>query len=232
MPLLFHKLRQWDAISATRVDAIAANSNFIRQRVHRAWGRDSTVVHPPVETSLYSAVTDVEAPYLWVGHMTPYKRADLALDAFNALGLPLLMVGEGQMAALLKERAGPNIRIVSKLNFAELRDAYARARALVFTAEEDFGIVPVEAMASGRPVLAYGRGGALDSVAPGVSGLFFAEQTVASLIEGVLAMEDWLPNFDPAAAVARAELFSPERFDRGIAALLAANGWNGPIAVR
>jgi glycosyltransferase involved in cell wall biosynthesis len=232
MPWLFHSLRQWDTTSAARVDVIAANSNFIRQRVRRAWGRDATVVHPPVDTGLFSKSANVGAPYLWVGQMTPYKRADLALDAFNALKLPLLMVGDGEMAADLRARAGPTITIIDRLDFAGLRKAYADARALVFTAEEDFGIVPVEAMASGRPVLAYGRGGALDSVAPGVSGLFFAEQTAQSVIDGVRAMEAWLPDFDPDAAIAQAQNFAPERFDAGIADLLAASGWNGPIAGR
>jgi glycosyltransferase involved in cell wall biosynthesis len=232
MPTLFHRLRQWDTTSAMRVDAIAANSSFIRQRVRRAWGREATVVHPPVETSLFHRAEEVHAPYLWVGQMTPYKRADLALDAFNAMKLPLLMVGDGEMAAALKARAGPTIKIVPKLNFADLRAAYANARALVFTAEEDFGIVPVEAMASGRPVLAYGRGGALDTVAARVSGLFFAEQTVDSLMEGIRAMEAWLPDFDPAAAIAQAANFSPEKFDDGIAAVLAAHGWNEAIGGR
>lgn len=216
MPLMFRGLRDWDVASASRVDRILANSHFIQRRIRRAWGREASVVFPPVEVDLFSRSQDVEPRYLWVGQMTPYKRADLAVDAFNDLKLPLLMVGDGEMAAELKKRAGPTIEIVPKLDFAGLRRAYATARALIFTAEEDFGIVPVEMMASGRPVLAYGKGGAIDTVAPGVSGLFFDEQTPASVIEGVRAMEAWLPDFDPAAGMAHARRFAPEVFDRGI----------------
>ncbi len=221
MPFLFRGLRDWDVTSASRVDSIVANSHFIQRRIRRAWGRDSRVVFPPVEVDLFKPSPDVESRYLWVGQMTPYKRADLALDAFNAMKLPLLMVGDGEMAAELRQRAGPTVEIVSKLDFAGLRRAYATSRALVFTAEEDFGIVPVEMMASGRPVLAFGKGGAIDTVAPGVSGLFFDAQTPTSLIEGVRAMEDWLPDYDPEAGRAHARRFAPEVFDRGILDALA-----------
>ncbi|WP_422785813.1 glycosyltransferase [Rhizorhabdus argentea] len=221
MPWVFHRLRAWDSGSAHGVDTILANSNFIRKRVQKAWGRDAKVVFPPVDVDLFRPSTNIEDRYLWVGQMTPYKRADLAVDAFNELKLPLLMVGEGEMAAELKRRAGPNITIVPKLDFDRLRLAYSRAKALVFTAEEDFGIVPVEAMASGRPVLAYGRGGALDTVVPGSSGLYFAEQTTESLVEGVRTMEAWLPGFDPAAAMNQARNFSPDKFDAGILGALS-----------
>jgi glycosyltransferase involved in cell wall biosynthesis len=216
MPWSFHSLRQWDALSAARVDKILANSNFIKKRVRRAWGREATVVFPPVEVDLFAPESTIHDHYLWVGQMTPYKRADLVVAAFNELGLPILMVGQGEEAAKLRRLAKPNIRIVDKLDFPSLKHAYASARALIFAAEEDFGIVPVEAMASGRPVLALGAGGALDTVLPDVSGQFFHEQTCSALIEGVEQFERWLPHFDPAAAIDRARQFAPEYFDRGI----------------
>ena len=220
MPLMFHGLRQWDVTSAARVDQFVANSSFIQKRIQRAWRRDSLVVHPPVSVDLFKPRSDVTDRYLWVGQMTPYKRADIALEAFNRSGLPLLMVGEGEMAADLRKRAKPNVTIMSKLNFDQLREAYATCRALVFTAEEDFGIVPVEAMASGRPVLAYGRGGALDSIVANETGQFFGEQTPESLMEAVERLEAWMPHFDPDVAVERARFFAPERFDEGMRAAI------------
>ena len=223
MPWMFHRLRSWDVSSARRVDRLVANSHFIQARIARSWGRDSGVVHPPVEVDLFepAAPGDVSDRFLWVGQMTPYKRADIALEAFNRLGLPLLMVGTGEMARELRRRAGPTIEIVERLEFDQLRRAYATCRALIFTAEEDFGIVPVEAMASGRPVIAYGRGGVLDSVIPGETGLFFNEQNASSLVGALAAFEQWAPHFDPADAVRQARQFAPDRFDAGILAALA-----------
>jgi glycosyltransferase involved in cell wall biosynthesis len=222
MPLTFPGLRQWDTTSAARVDRIVANSRFIQQRIQKVWRRESVVVHPPVDTTLFGVAESVGDRWLWVGQLTPYKRADLAVDAFNQLGLPLLMVGDGPMAKELRRRAGPNITITPRLGFAALRDAYAGCRALLFTAEEDFGIVPVEALASGRPVLAYGRGGALDSVDPGRTGDLFDHQTVESVVTGVEALERWLPHFEPACAVRSAERFSPAAFDAGMLTATAA----------
>jgi glycosyltransferase involved in cell wall biosynthesis len=220
MPFLFHYLRGWDAQSAARVDRLVANSHFIRRRIARAWGREADVVHPPVATDLFRPVAPAEVTprYLWVGQMISYKRPNLVVEAFNRLGLPLLMVGDGDMFEAVAAKAGPNVEVVRRLGLGGLAQAYATCRALVFAAEEDFGIVPVEANAAGRPVLAYGRGGILDSIVPDETGLFFSEQTVEAIIAGVEALEAWLPMFDPAAAVANAARFAPERFDEGFSA--------------
>lgn len=216
MPWMFHRLRMWDVSSASRVDKFVANSSFIQRRISRVWGKGSSVVHPPVDTAMFKKSLDLESRYLWVGQMTPYKRADLVVEAFNRLGLPLLMVGVGEMLEQLTRIARSNITIVPRMNYAALREAYARCRALIFVAEEDFGIIPVEAMASGRPVLAFDSGGVQDSVTSEISGLFFQEQTVESLMGGVEAMEDWLPHFDPEQAILQADRFAPRHFDAGI----------------
>ena len=221
MPMIYHWLRQWDVSSSARVDRLAANSEFVRRRIAKVWGRESEVIHPPVDTSLFTPSTEIEDYYLWVGAMVSYKRPDLAVDAFTANGLPLLMVGQGSMLRRLKARAGSNIRFVDRLDFNALRRAYARARAFVITAEEDFGIAPVEAMASGRPVIALGRGGALDTVVPGRTGVFFDRQEPESLIIAVKEMQKFLCHFDPRDTVAQADRFSPEHFDQRFRQLIA-----------
>jgi glycosyltransferase involved in cell wall biosynthesis len=213
MPALYSRLRQWDVSSSARVDRFAANSTFIRQRIRKVWRREAEVIHPPVDVGLFTPSIETEAYYLWVGAMVPYKRPDLAVDAFNANGLPLLMVGSGAMLKALRARARDNITFVERMDFNALRRTFARARAYVMTAEEDFGMTPVEAMASGRPVLAFGRGGALDTVVPDRTGILFARQDSEALVEAVERMEGFLTRFDPRDAVEQAGRFAPERFD-------------------
>ncbi len=209
----FSYLRQWDTASAARVDHFVANSSFIKARIARAWRRDADIVHPPVAVSEFRKAEAVSERYLWVGQMTAYKRPDIVLEAFNKLGLPLLMVGDGDMAKSIAKAAGPNVEIKNRLDFAQLKHAYATCKALIFSAEEDFGIVPVEANASGRPVIAFGRGGIRDSIIPDETGLFFDDQSAAAIIDAVSRFEIWAKHFDPDAAIKNAARFAPERFD-------------------
>ncbi len=232
MPVFFPRLRTWDVASAARVDDFIANSDFVRRRIMKVYRRDATVVYPPAPVERFAASPDVGPGYLWVGELAPYKRADIAVEAFTRMGLPLTVVGDGAMARSVRRGAGDNIRFVTRLDFAGLRDAYARCRALVFTAEEDFGIVPVEVMASGRPVLAYGAGGALETVVPEVTGILFQPQTVEGLIEGVRRLESWLPRFDPRAAIEHAAGFSEQRFRSNLLRALGKAAENGPPAAK
>ncbi len=222
MPIIFSRLRQWDVTSAARVDAFIANSSFIKARIRRAWGRESCVVHPCVAVSDFAPSNDVGPGYLWVSQLRPYKRAMLAVEAFNRLGLPLTIIGDGPQAAELRRAAKPNISFKSRLTYRELQVAYATCRALVFTPEEDFGIVPVEANASGRPVIAFGRGGVTDSIVPEQTGIFFDAQTPDSLCDAVERFERWLPDFDQQDALRNAARFAPECFDAGFGHAVAA----------
>lgn len=208
-------LQRWDRRSSSRIDALIANSHNVAGKLGRFWGRSAHVVHPPVDLARFSTgpLGRGEGDYfLWLGAFAPYKRLDIAIDAFAALGLPLRIVGGGQEEARLSGRAlPPNVKLLGAKSDAELPELYRRARAFIFTAEEDFGITPLEAQASGRPVIALGRGGALETVTP-KTGLFFAEQTAESLADAVRRFERSAEAFDPASARSHAAAFSPERF--------------------
>ncbi|MET0547010.1 MAG: glycosyltransferase [Caulobacterales bacterium] len=218
MDVFSPSLRLWDVSSAQRVDRFISNSNFVSRRISKYYRRDSDIVYPPVDVDAFEISSQVSPHYLWLGQLTAYKRPDIAIEAFNRLGLPLLVIGEGEMEAQLKRRAKPNISFKKGLSFAELKQAYQTSRGLIFTAEEDFGIVPVEMMASGRPVLAYGRGGALDTVVNNVSGRFFHEQSVDSLVHALDDFEKWLPAFSPVEGKRSMDKFRPENFDAGVLA--------------
>lgn len=234
MPLLTHHLRIWDALSALRVDRFVANSHFIAQRIHRVYRREAVVIHPPVDVDRFTVGGERDDYYLVFGQLIRYKRADLAVEAFNRLGKRLVVIGEGALADELRRQAGPNIEFLGRQPDAVVSGYLQRCRALIFPGEEDFGIVPLEAMACGRPVIAYGRGGALDYVLPGVTGRFFHEQTAEALAEAVLAFEAEESLFEPAAIRRHAEGFSAERFRREmegfVSGLLAERGIQAPAA--
>jgi glycosyltransferase involved in cell wall biosynthesis len=212
MSLVSPSLRQWDAASASRSDSIMANSRFVRARIAKFWAREASVVYPPVETSLFTQQAEVGDEYLWVGQLVPYKRPDLAVDAFTANGRKLHVIGDGPMERALRKRAGPNVRFTPRMDFAALKASYASAKALVFTGEEDFGMTPVEVMASGRPVLAYARGGALETVVDGLTGRYFHGNRAEDLVTALDEFDGWLPKFDPYSAIKQAQLFSAENF--------------------
>lgn len=220
MPYLSNRLRQWDMISSARVDAFAANSAFVSQRIEKYYRRDAQIVHPPVSVDLFQPSPERDDYFLWVGQLVPYKGCDIAIEAFNRLKLPLVIVGDGAGRKRLESKAGPTIKFVKSLPLKELARAYARAQALIFTAMEDFGIVPVEAQASGCPVIALGRGGALETVTEGDTGLFFGEQSAESLVQAVEKFLQIRHEFDPARAVASAQRFRPEQFDMRFAAFV------------
>lgn len=217
MPLFAPGLRQWDMASAARSDMIMANSAYVAARVRKFWGREAAVVHPPVDTDLYQPSDRVEEEYLWAGQLIPYKLPDVAVAAFTASGRKLHVVGTGPMLPRLRAMAGPGIRFSERLPFDDLRRAYATCKALVFTSEEDFGMIPVEVMASGRPVIAYGRGGALESVVDGRTGLFYTDKGEQGLVRALDEFEAWLPTFRVQDAVARARDFAPARFRETVA---------------
>jgi glycosyltransferase involved in cell wall biosynthesis len=216
MPPLAHYLRVWDTVSASRVDRYVANSNAVAGRIRRYYGREAEVVWPPVDTTAFQPVDpDDRGDYmLMVGELVGYKRPDLAVEAFNRMRRKLVVIGGGEMLAHIRRIAGPTVTVLGPTPFAELRDHYARCQALIFPGEEDFGIVPVEAMASGRPVIAYGRGGATETVLPGVSGILFDEQSVDALIAAVEGFRE--EDFDPMAIVAHAGGFSRDVFIDGM----------------
>lgn len=212
MPPLAHYLRMWDVTSAKRVDSFVANSATVARRISRYYGVDSTVIHPPVDTEAFSiaAPSELEDYYLMAGELVSYKRPDLAVRAFNEMKLKLVVIGGGEMLGEIRRLAGPTVTILGSQPFDVLKRHYARCRALVFPGEEDFGMVPVEAMASGRPVIAFGRGGATETVASGISGIFFAEQTIdaiAAAVENLSRME-----IDPERIATHASQFGQEQF--------------------
>lgn len=212
-PLLAY-LRWWDRRVTEHVDVLLANSENVRRRIRRCYGREAEVVYPPVRVSAFRPRAEREDFYLTVSRLAPYKRIDLIVDAFSQLGYPLVVIGEGQDRLKIEPRAGGNVQLLGYQPDPVVRDHMERCKAFVFAADEDFGIAPVEAQAAGAPVIAYRKGGALETVIEGRTGMFFDEQSVQSLSESVRQFETTAPKFDLDALTENAGRFSIERFRR------------------
>ena len=185
LALMLHPLRLWDAVSANYVDYFIANSYNVARRITKFYRRESHVIHCPVDCSKYQISDEVDEYYLIVSRLREYKRIDLAIQAFNQLNRPLVIIGEGSDRERLERMASKNITFLGKVSDEMLQTYYARCRALIFPGEEDFGLTPVEVQAAGRPVIAYARGGALETVQEGVTGRLFYPQSPEALTDAI-----------------------------------------------
>jgi glycosyltransferase involved in cell wall biosynthesis len=218
LSILLSRWRQWDWIAAQRVDRYVANSHLTASRVRRYFGRDSEVLHPPVELERF-APGPVGDRYLVVAELMAHKRIDIAVHAFNRLRKPLTVVGDGPELRRLRRLAGPTVRFTGRLPDARVAEMLRAARALVVTASEEFGIAAVESLASGRPVIALGDGGVLESVVEGQTGTYYGENSPQALAEAVARFDPLA--IDPAACVAAAQRFGTRRFQAMMRAIVA-----------
>jgi glycosyltransferase involved in cell wall biosynthesis len=222
--LILHYMRLFDSASADRVDVFVANSHTVARRIWKTYRRQASVIYPPVDTQAYVLHPEKENYYVTVSRLVPYKRVDLIVEAFSQMpDRELIVIGHGPDFKRIAALAGPNVSMLGYQPHEVVRHYMQRARAFVFAAEEDFGIVPVEAQACGTPVIAYGRGGITESVIPGETGLFFYEQSTASLRDAVRVFEGVHDRFDPPFIRLNAERFSVERFCREFSQLVEAH---------
>ncbi len=223
---LLHKIRMWDLRTANGVDHFIADSGFIRRRIQKVYRREADVIYPPVDVNAFTLQQQKEDFYLTASRMVPYKRIDLIAEAFSTMpDKRLIIIGDGPEMEKIRAKAGANVQILGYQPFEVLRDHLQRAKAFVFAAEEDFGIAPLEAQACGTPVIAFGKGGALETVvgrgrSDAATGVFFPEQTVSSLVDAVNRFEAEPQAFDAEACRQHALKFSPEIFRKQIAELV------------
>ena len=215
---ILHKIRLWDARTANGVDSFIAISHFIARRIKKVYRRESTVIYPPVDIHAFTQVDNKESFYLAASRMVPYKRIDLIVEAFSKMpDRRLVVIGDGPEFDKVKAKAGKNIEILGYQEFGVLKDHMQRARAFVYAAEEDFGIIPLEAQACGTPVIAFGKGALLETIRDLASheeptGVFFKSQTVESIKETVEYFEKNMEGITPEACRKNAERFAPEVF--------------------
>ncbi len=215
--LLLHYIRAWDALAASRPDALIANSNFIARRIQKIYRRDATVIYPPVDSDFFTPGERREDFYLTASRLIPYKRVDLIAQAFQSMPeKKLVIIGDGSEAPKIKSLCGPNVTWLGYQPDDVLKSHMQRCRAFIFAAKEDFGITPVEAQACGTPVIAYGEGGALETVNPPESaqptGIFYRDQSAAAIRAAVLDFERDPGRFTASACRRNAERFSNRRF--------------------
>lgn len=223
MRLLSPALRLWDTVSSNRVDYFIANSHTVARRIRKHWRREAAVVNPPVNIENFPLSTETrEDFYVCLGQMVSYKRMDIAVAACTRLNLPLVVAGEGECLESLKKMAGPTVRFVGRPDSAEVYRLFSRCRALLFPGEEDFGIVPVEAMSTGAPVIAFNRGGATETVVDGVTGILFAEQSCDCLCQSLQDFERNHSDFDPVSISKHAEKYSEKHFEAAFLAQIEA----------
>lgn len=209
-PHVLNRIRQWDYVAAQRPDILLANSKIVQQRIEKYYRRSSDILYPPVDVQKFTVGTGKGGYFLTGGRLVTYKRFDLVVEAFNRLGLPLKIYGTGPAMKDLQFQAKPNIEFLGRVPDAQLPSLYADALAFINPQEEDFGITVVEAMAAGRPVIAYKAGGALETVRPGVSGVFFDDQDWESLSDAVIRFR--AEQFDPQAIRTWSETFSTANY--------------------
>lgn len=209
---LFLPFRNWDTTAILRVGQLASVSRWIREMVQLAYHRDSTVIYPPVEIERFTPQSQREDYYITVARLVAHKRVDLIVEAFNRLKLPLIVVGEGPERARLEHHARSNIQFLGFQPDKIIASLLCQARGYICASEEDFGISLIEAQAAGCPVIAYGRGGALETIIDGQTGIFFSEPTSAQLVDAVLRFESQIAGFNPQYISGEARRFRKDRF--------------------
>jgi glycosyltransferase involved in cell wall biosynthesis len=221
---IFHYMRVWDTVSSNRVNEFVANSHYIANRIWKCYNRTATVIYPPVDVDRFYLSDKKDNYFITVSRLVPYKRLDIIIEAANYLKLPLIIIGDGPCKKDLKKIAGPTITFLGHQPAEQVESYLSKARAFIFSAEEDFGIVNVEAQAAGLPVIAFGRGGVLETVTDEKTGLFFYKQQTACLIEKIQTFLKTEDTFDPGVIRKNAERFPRSRFENEFKAFVD-NAW-------